>query len=56
MVLKDFYTVSGSEENENIYTTSLKVNGAHEIYKGHFPNRPVTPEVVLMQLFKDEAE
>ena len=32
------------------------MNGAHEIYKGHFPNRPVTPGVVLMQLFKEEAE
>lgn len=55
MVLKDFYTVSSTELQEEIHITSLKVNGAHEIYKGHFPNRPVTPGVVLMQLFKEEA-
>lgn len=56
MLLKDFYTVLDSSENEGNYQTSLKINKAHEIYRGHFPQRPVTPGVILMQLFKEEAE
>ncbi len=56
MLLKDFYQVSRTENNEDGTFTTLKVNGQHEIYNGHFPGRPVTPGVVLMQLFKEEAE
>ncbi|TBW29258.1 hydroxymyristoyl-ACP dehydratase [Gramella sp. KN1008] len=56
MILKDFYEVSDNGKTEDVYLTTLKVNKEHEIFKGHFPNRPVTPGVVLMQLFKEEAE
>jgi len=54
--LKNFYTITSSKQQEAVITTSLKVDPNHELYKGHFPGRPVTPGVVLMQLFKDEAE
>lgn len=56
MILKDFYEVSNSEIKEDTNLTTLKVKKDHEIYNGHFPGRPVTPGVVLMQLFKEEAE
>ena len=56
MVLEDFYMVSNTSLAGDDAVTSLKVNKDHEIYKGHFPGRPVTPGVVLMQLFKEEAE
>ena len=56
MLLKDFYTVSHSDKSEDTFITTLNVNSSHEIYRGHFPSRPVTPGVVLMQLFKEEAE
>lgn len=56
MVLEDFYKVSNTSLAGDDAVTSLKVNKEHEIYKGHFPGRPVTPGVVLMQLFKEEAE
>ncbi|TQI70743.1 3-hydroxyacyl-[acyl-carrier-protein] dehydratase [Gramella sp. Hel_I_59] len=54
--MKDFYTVTKSVKDNDTTQTSLKVNAEHELYKGHFPGRPVTPGVVLMQLFKEEAE
>ena len=54
--MKDFYTVTKSEKDNDTTRTSLKVNAGHELYNGHFPGRPVTPGVVLMQLFKEEAE
>lgn len=56
MVLKDFYSVISSDHSDGAYTTTLKINNAHELYLGHFPGRPVTPGVILMQLFKEEAE
>ena len=56
MVLDGFYEISNTTINENDTVTVLKVNKDHDIYKGHFPGRPVTPGVVLMQLFKEEAE
>ncbi|MCH4823171.1 hydroxymyristoyl-ACP dehydratase [Gramella lutea] len=56
MILEDFYEVSNTTLAGDDAVTSLKVNKDHEIYKGHFPGRPVTPGVILMQLFKEEAE
>lgn len=54
--MKNLYTVVNSVQDGDSIQTSLKVNAAHELYKGHFPGRPVTPGVVLMQLFKEESE
>ena len=56
MLLKDFYSVEESTQNEDEYTSVIKINKNHPLYKGHFPDRPVTPGVILMQMFKEEAE
>lgn len=56
MLLKDFYSVTSSTELQGEFITEVKINKTHELYQGHFPDRPVTPGVVLMQLFKEEAE
>ncbi|SFC08200.1 3-hydroxyacyl-[acyl-carrier-protein] dehydratase [Zunongwangia mangrovi] len=56
MLLKDFYTVLESSEQEDTFTTKISIEKTHPLYEGHFPDRPVTPGVILMQLFKEEAE
>lgn len=56
MLLKDFYSVGKSLKNGPDCCTEIKINKNHILYNGHFPNRPVTPGVILMQLFKEEAE
>lgn len=56
MLLKDFYSVLTSSREEGKYFTQLQINKDHAIYEGHFPGRPVTPGVILMHLFKEEAE
>lgn len=56
MLLKDFSTVESTTVQDGLHTTVLKINKSHRLYDGHFPHRPVTPGVMLMQLFKEEAE
>ena len=56
MLLKDFYSIEKTSESAGVYFTELLINKNHHLYEGHFPNRPVTPGVILMQLFKEEAE
>lgn len=56
MLLKDFYSVVHSNQVEGEFITEIKINKNHRLYQGHFPGRPVTPGVILMQLFKEEAE
>lgn len=56
MLLKNFYSVESSRQEGEHYISLIKINKDHQIYNGHFPNRPVTPGVILMQLFKEDAE
>src|SRR5690606_33519194 len=35
------------------YTATIKLNAAHNIFKGHFPGNPVTPGVCMMQIIKE---
>jgi len=56
MLLKNFYDVLSTSEEDGKHFTQIKINKEHEIYRGHFPGRPVTPGVILMNLFKEEAE
>lgn len=56
MLLEDFSTVESTTSQDGLHTTVLKINTAHRLYNGHFPHRPVTPGVMLMQLFKEDAE
>lgn len=56
MLLKDFYKVVSSSKKEHHFVTEISINKSHPLYQGHFPDRPVTPGVILMQLFKEQAE
>lgn len=56
MLLVDFCELESSHTEGNKCISQIKINPSHDIYKGHFPGRPVTPGVILMQLFKEQAE
>ncbi|APU70050.1 hydroxymyristoyl-ACP dehydratase [Christiangramia flava] len=56
MILHNFYRITQKSVTAQQRTTEIEINKDHEIYNGHFPGRPVTPGVVLMQLFKEEVE
>lgn len=56
MLIRDFYTISDFREEGGQYHAQLRLNKDHELFSGHFPGNPVTPGVVLMQLFKEAAQ
>ena len=54
MLLNDFYTLLSIDTNaDGHYTATIKLNAAHDIFKGHFPGNPVTPGVCMMQIIKE---
>jgi 3-hydroxyacyl-[acyl-carrier-protein] dehydratase len=57
MLLKDFYKILSSDKtNDGNYTVIVYLNKDHEVFKGHFPNNPVTPGVCMMQIIKELSE
>jgi 3-hydroxyacyl-[acyl-carrier-protein] dehydratase len=57
MLLKDFYKVEQVEKiSEGKYNATVFLNNAHAIFKGHFPENPVTPGVCMMQIIKELSQ
>ncbi len=57
MLLNDFYKVQTLETlSENNYKAVVVLNKDHNIFKGHFPDNPVTPGVCMMQIVKELSE
>ncbi|MBR4266285.1 MAG: hypothetical protein IKQ46_09545 [Bacteroidales bacterium] len=57
MLVKDFYAIDNKQVQEDgsvIYSVSL--NPGHDVYKGHFPEKPITPGVCNIQMIKELAE
>ncbi len=57
MLLDDFYKIQdfkAVDENSIQLTIALEKN--HLIFKGHFPNFPVTPGVAMLQIIKNGME
>lgn len=57
MLVKDFYTIDGKQVQDDgsvIYAVQLNPN--HDVYKGHFPEKPITPGVCNIQMIKELAE
>lgn len=54
MILKDtFYKINSLKFEENILEAEISIDPKHAIYEGHFPNNPVTPGVVQLELVKE---
>ena len=57
MLLENFYEVLLlKKEDENTLVASVKINKAHTVFKGHFPENPVTPGVTMLQILKNCLE
>jgi len=50
------YTRSPFEDIENGYKLTVSFIWDHDVFKGHFPSKPVVPGVLLMQMVKESFE
>ncbi|SMC34638.1 hotdog family protein [Moheibacter sediminis] len=56
-LLNNFYKIINLYETESDKLLALvKIDKFHPIFKGHFPNHPVTPGVCTMQIIKELSE
>ena len=53
ILLSDFFEIISQQEAEKNLSTKVKIKLNHQIFEGHFPNRPITPGVCLMQIVKE---
>lgn len=58
MLLINYYNILSQsvDETSGTYIFRIKLNPDHEIYKGHFPEKPVSPGVCNLQIMKECAE
>ena len=56
MLIKDFYTIEDFVTLENQVQAKIRLNPDHEVYKGHFPDQPVVPGVIQLQIIKELME
>lgn len=51
-----FYEVKSIEERDSEICSIIHLNPHHTIFKAHFPNNPITPGVLLIQIVKELLE
>ena len=56
MLIKDFYTINDLTFNGSGIDAVIKLNPNHEVYLGHFPEQPVVPGVIQLQIVKELLE
>jgi len=57
MILDDFYRVLDYKSNDvNSFEMTVEIKKNHDIFKGHFPNFPVTPGIAMVQIIKNGME
>jgi 3-hydroxyacyl-[acyl-carrier-protein] dehydratase len=56
-MLKDtFFSFTTPETDGSLLKTTITLNPAHDIFKGHFPGNPIVPGVCMMQMIKEVLE
>jgi 3-hydroxyacyl-[acyl-carrier-protein] dehydratase len=56
MIIEDLYTYEVREHRENTIEAVIRVNENSVVYKGHFPDLPVTPGVIQVLMIKEILE
>ncbi len=56
MLIENFYKTLGSSCSERGFVFNIRLNPGHEVYKGHFPDQPVVPGVIQLQIIKELLE
>jgi 3-hydroxyacyl-[acyl-carrier-protein] dehydratase len=53
MPLNDFFTYQVIDSVPDTIKARISINTEHPLYKGHFPQQPVTPGVVLVEIIRN---
>ena len=54
MLLNNFFTIKKTTEiSDNEIFVEVSINPKHKIFDGHFPNNPVVPGVVSVQMLNE---
>jgi 3-hydroxyacyl-[acyl-carrier-protein] dehydratase len=53
MLKNNFYSIQSQTVSEQGLSTIIHINPEHEIFKGHFPGKPVVPGVCMIQIVKE---
>lgn len=56
MLENTFYTLQTFGFENNKVSCHIFLNKEHDIFKGHFPDNPVTPGVCMLQIIKEMTE
>ena len=56
MLQNDFFSFPAPQVEGNTVKATLKLNAAHKIFAGHFPQHPIVPGVCMMQMVKEVVE
>lgn len=49
-MLDDFFIIDAIDETAGGYSCRVRLNGAHVIYRAHFPEDPITPGACLVRM------
>ncbi|MBL4594304.1 MAG: 3-hydroxyacyl-ACP dehydratase [Flavobacteriales bacterium] len=53
MLINDFFTITELKNIDGTINATIKLNASHKIFDGHFPENPITPGVVQIQIIKE---
>jgi len=56
MLVEEFYSIENINQSENLILAQISLNPDHKLYKGHFPEQPVVPGVMQLQIVKELME
>ncbi len=56
MLIPDYYTILQHTRQRYVDIFHISLNSDCEVYKGHFPNEPVSPGVCNIQMIKECLE
>lgn len=56
MLKNNFYFIELKTQQEDNIAATISLNPEHEIFKGHFPGKPVVPGVCMIQIVKELLE
>lgn len=56
MFLNDLFTITYSEQINDVVSAEIKLSENHKIFAGHFPQTPILPGVMQIQIVKEILE